>query len=97
MTYRLELKTYNSVEREYHGIIWELDKFQCEYVLSNARVALHGCDNEDQLQKAVTKIASVFAQEVKKKILRLRDQLVLFIETNMLKEIMIQWKPKKNK
>ena len=60
-------------------------------------MALHGCDNEDQPQKAATKIASVFAQEVKKKILRLRDQLVLFIETNMLKEIMIQWKPKKNK
>ena len=91
----LELKAYNSVEREYHGIIWELDKFQCEYILSNARVALHGCDNKDQLQKAVTKIASVFAQEVEKKTLRLRDQLVLFIETNMLKKIMNQWKQKK--
>jgi hypothetical protein len=30
----LELKAYSSVEREYHRIIWELDKFQCEYVLS---------------------------------------------------------------
>ena len=58
---RLELKAYSSVEREYHGIISELDKFQCEYVLSNAIEALHGCDNEDQLQKAATKIASVFA------------------------------------
>ena len=91
----LELKAYNSVEREYHGIIWELDKFQCEYVLSNARVALHGCDNEDQLQKAVTKIASEFAQEIERQTLRLRDQLVLFIETNKLKEIIIQWKQTK--
>jgi hypothetical protein len=45
----LQLKVYNSVEREYNGIIRELDKFQCEYVLSNARVALHGSDNEDHL------------------------------------------------
>ena len=50
----LELKVYNNVEREYHRIIWELDKFQCEYVLLKAREALLGCDNEDQLQKAVT-------------------------------------------
>ena len=91
----LELKAYDSVEREYHGIIWKLDKFQCEYVLSNARVALHGCDNEDQLQKAVTKIASEFAQEAERKTLRLRDQLVSFIETNKLKEIMIQWRQTK--
>ena len=88
----LELKTYNSVQREYHGIIWELDKFQCEYVLSNARVALLGCDNEDQLQKAVSKIASEIAVEVERETQRLRDQLVSFIETNKLKEIMIQWK-----
>ena len=58
-------------------------------------MALHGCDNEDQLQKAVTKIASEFAQEIEKQTLRLRDQLVLFIETNKLKEIMIQWKQTK--
>ena len=91
----LELKAYNSVEREYHRIIWELDKFQCEYVLLKAREALLGCDNEDQLQKAVTTIASEFAQEVERETLRHRDQLVSFIEKNKLKGVMIQWKQTK--
>jgi hypothetical protein len=58
-------------------------------------VALLGCDNEEQLQRAVTTIAFEFAQEVERKRLRLRDKLVSFIETNKLKEIMIQWKQAK--
>lgn len=87
----LELKAYNGIEREYHSMVWEMEKFQYEFLASSAKSKLSHA-NVRRLDETVSEIMRVFSAEIAKMVELLTERLISFIESNKLKEVMIQWK-----
>lgn len=87
----VELKAYNGIEREYHSMVWEMEKFQYEFLVSTAKSKLSHA-NVKELDETVSEIMRTFSGEIAKMVEKLTERLVSFIENNKLKEVMIQWK-----
>ncbi|VDH97491.1 Hypothetical predicted protein [Mytilus galloprovincialis] len=92
----LELKAYNEIERVYHAIVWELEKFQYEFV-STVTMGKLSQECIDNLDASVNDSLRTFSSELETKMNAQRKRLVSFIETSNLTEVMIQWKEMKLK
>ncbi|CAC5358328.1 unnamed protein product [Mytilus coruscus] len=56
----LELKAYNGIEREYHSMVWEMEKFQYEFLVSTAKSKLSHA-NVKRLDETVSEIMRAFS------------------------------------
>lgn len=90
----LELKAYNSMERKYQELSWKLEKFVTEFV-SEAKSELNFCSNEEDFANTIQKVFTLLSKKVYNQVDELNNELVFFVDSNSLKDIMIQWKQKK--
>lgn len=91
----LEMKAYNSMERKYQELSWKLEQFVSKFVLSEAKSDLMLCSNEEDFANTIQKVFTLLLKKVSIQVNALNEELVNFIDSNSLKDIMIQWKQKK--
>ncbi|XP_063411431.1 interferon-induced very large GTPase 1-like [Mytilus trossulus] len=93
----LEVKAYNSMERQYQSLTWALEKYVLEFVRSEAKSLLVNCLNDHELEKAFLKIVTQVASEIEKQVKISCNELDSFVERSTLKDVMMQWtESKKN-
>lgn len=91
----LEIKAYNSMERKYQELSWKLEKFVAEFEVSEAKSDLMLCSNEEDFANTIQKVFTLLSKKVSMQVNALNKELVNFVDSNSLKDIMIQWKQKK--
>ncbi|VDH98052.1 Hypothetical predicted protein [Mytilus galloprovincialis] len=91
----LEMKAYNSMERTYQELLWKLEQFVTKFVLSEAKSDLMLCSNEEDCANTIQKLFTLLLKKVSMQVNALNEELVNFVDSNSLKDIMIQWKQKK--
>lgn len=87
----LEVKAYNSMERQCQSLSWSLEKFVLEFVRSDAKNILVNCLTDYDLDNAFSNIFARVPVEIEQKLTGLCKELDSFIEQNTLKDVMIQW------
>ncbi|XP_052076177.1 interferon-induced very large GTPase 1-like [Mytilus californianus] len=90
----LERKASDDIDREYHAIVWELEKFKYKFVTS-AEMGKLSQDCIDILDESVNDCLRTFSTELATEMNAQRERLVSFIETSNLTEVMNQWKEEK--
>ncbi|VDI83409.1 Hypothetical predicted protein [Mytilus galloprovincialis] len=90
----LERKASDDIDREYHTIVWELEKFKYTFITS-AEMGKLSHDCIDKLDESVNDCLRIFSTELETEMKSQRERLVSFIETSNLTEVMNQWKEEK--
>ncbi|VDI11386.1 Hypothetical predicted protein [Mytilus galloprovincialis] len=91
----LEFKAYNNLERKCQTLTWNLEKHVLEFIRSDAESSLVNCENPNDLEKVISSLKKRLAMEIKTMVTSILTELDSFIDGNTLKELMIQWKQKK--
>ncbi|CAG2222093.1 unnamed protein product [Mytilus edulis] len=90
----LERKASDDIDREYHTIVWELEKFKYTFITS-AEMGKLSQDCIDKLDESVNDCLRNFSTELETEMKSQRERLVSFIETSNLTDVMNQWKEEK--
>lgn len=93
----LEIKAYNDMERHFHSLTWKLEQKVQEFIKSNAKSILMTCDHPDDLDEQITQIFFQLSGLVSPAMVKGKNELDSFIDSNSLKDIMIQWRNNKHK
>ncbi|XP_071150531.1 interferon-induced very large GTPase 1-like [Mytilus edulis] len=87
----LEVKAYNSMEKQCQQLKWSLEKYVFELTTSEAKIILMKCENDYDLEKSFSNIVDDFTVQIAEKMKGLCKKLDAFVDKSSLKDVMIQW------
>ncbi|CAC5379624.1 unnamed protein product [Mytilus coruscus] len=87
----LEMKAYSTMEKRYQEVRWDLHKFFYEFIIYKAKTKIESSSEEEDLETTSTQIRKELRQEADVNVSTLLENVESFVNTNDLKDVMVQW------